>query len=479
MKNRVIFLLIIALSVACKKGQPLDNQSPETQLFVKEINLTGENRLPSQVRLYWSGQDIDGFVVGFEISQDNINWEFVTVQDSLFNFEIQPGQDSVDIDFWVRAVDNLDARDLSPAFLKVPIKNSPPTVALDTINLIGDTVYSVFSLNFSLSDPDGFETLDSVFIKINNGPWLGLKPLYNFVSVTGENPKATGTVNGKLFVGAGAVPLAKTLQGLVLEGNNRFYVKVRDQSGFVSETDSTKQFFLRNQKSDVLIMSSHLSANVPTPESIYFPIFNNVLGLGNWDYIDLLKNGGANMPAFILPTLKLYMNLYDKIFWYADESLYGVQHYFEACAGSIQEYMTDGGKILLSAKLPATFDNTSAIHAFSPMQSISTSVGQARILTNVAVYPVGPFSGFADTLYTSSFITGADPFYPDDSSNVVFKTTITPSGGWIGPNIISARTTNGTQTNQVFFPLELHKLNGDNAALEHFFDYVFNDQFSW
>ncbi|MEL7339281.1 MAG: hypothetical protein AAGM67_02260, partial [Bacteroidota bacterium] len=114
------------LVTACDKGEPFENLPPETSLFLQDINLNGQNRLNSVVRIYWSGEDQDGYVIGYEISTDGQNWGFTSETDSTFFFSIPFGQDSVDVTLFARAIDNDSVADPEPASLIVPLKNRPP-----------------------------------------------------------------------------------------------------------------------------------------------------------------------------------------------------------------------------------------------------------------------------------------------------------------------------------------------------------------
>ncbi|MEL7342447.1 MAG: hypothetical protein AAGM67_18340, partial [Bacteroidota bacterium] len=92
----------------------------------------------------------------------------------------------------------------------------------------------------------------------------------------------------------------------------------------------------------------------------------------------------------------------------------------------------------------------------------------------------GDFVGRFPDLVSGTFITGADPFYSKDPSNDIYRGQISKVNDWVGPSTIAARTlfTNG-ETNQVFFSLELHKLNGDAAALTQCLDLILNEEFDW
>jgi hypothetical protein len=471
--------LLLLLLAACDYGSPLENQAPETQLFVESINLSGLDRLKSIVRVRWTGEDIDGYVKGYEISQDGSNWDFVTKTDSTFQFDLPFGVDTADIDFFVRAVDNQDLIDPSPAYLLLPIRNSPPEARFDTANVVPDLVYSVWSTPWAVGDLDGLETLDSVFIRINDGAWHPLEPQTNFASFVPTDPTSSGPQSARLFLGAEGIEQDALIEGLVVGDTNRMYLKARDISGSESKIDSTKAFFVRRQTADLLVIDAQAAS---AADDVYFPILNKVYA--SYDYLNLLDN----LPPFWNPTFGLTLELYDKVFWYSDgtqQSGLGSQLAMEVASTQIQNYLNQGGKIFFSAKFPNPFPNAespnqSTIFGFSPMDSLSSSSGQARLAKDSLAVPQGNFASSFPPLVSGTFITGADPFYPKDPNNDLYRGQLTAVGGWIGPATIAGRTvfTNG-RTNQVFFSVELHKLNGDLNALEQCFDLILNQEFNW
>lgn len=62
----VLAVLVLAL-VGCDKGSKFPNVAPETRISLTAINLTGEDRLRSEVTLHWYGEDEDGWVTGYEL----------------------------------------------------------------------------------------------------------------------------------------------------------------------------------------------------------------------------------------------------------------------------------------------------------------------------------------------------------------------------------------------------------------------------
>ena len=91
----IAFCSGIILLGGCDKGEALPNQKPETTIFLDNIALTGEDRLTSVVRIFWSGTDRDGYVQGFEISFDEQEWSFTENYDSTFRFVLGQGSDTV------------------------------------------------------------------------------------------------------------------------------------------------------------------------------------------------------------------------------------------------------------------------------------------------------------------------------------------------------------------------------------------------
>lgn len=472
-------LFLMSVGSSCDKGNPLENLPPETSIFLTEIQLEGQNRLNSIVRLYWSGEDVDGYVIGFDISLDGENWTFTTSTDSTFSFAIPFGVDSVDVPLFVRAVDNDNERDPEPATLTIPLKNRPPVALVDTVAVLPDTVFSAGTMLFSISDPDGNETLDGIEIRINNGGWYELPITNRFVSFLPENPDQAGAQDLIIYDGPSAIELSDRMEGAVVGEDNRFYLRAKDIAGTYSPIDSTTSFFLRQKKGDLLLVDDHSDSDA---DDLHREILANVYP--SFDVIDIR----SNRPSIWDPTLGLILGIYDRVMWYSDGAdlpSLGQQLTVEIAATSLQEYLNDGGKLFVSAKFPATFNDPtiagmSPVFDFSPMDSLSSSDGQARIPIDSLLDPVGILSGLTDPIVCGTFITGADPFYAKDPGNALLDGHLVSVGGWTGPTTIAARTTfsNG-ETNQVFVGVELHKLDGDRNALEGFIDWVMNTAFNW
>jgi hypothetical protein len=489
-------ILLLAFVFSCKKGSKNENIVPETNLFVKEINLVGEARKTTSVKLHWSGQDKDGYIKYYEISVNNEAWKQVFVQDSTFLFVVPVGNDSVDVNFKVRAIDNDNAADPTPAELTIPIKNTPPVAKFDAGAMPNDTVYTVFSLLWRVSDADGEQNLDSIYIKINNADWVRLPKTIEFISFVPQTPMQTGNVVCNLYRDYSGTKINATISGLRLNDNNKVYIKARDISGAFSDVDSTSTFYIKKKNSTLLVVDAFESND---PNAVYFPILNNLPS--GYDLLDLYRDNGKNIPQFWNPTFELYLGIYEKVFWFNDNNVYKGRvkaatpcpnptpatpqdgnMMIEAAAPSIRNYLNNNGKIFVSTRYQPCFKNTSPLFGFSTMDQIveRNTSEQARIGTDSIIKVNAEFQSRFPDLTSSSIISGVFPFYPKPGTKVISTTNIIKLSGWEGPNnIIGIGENNQGKTNQVYVTVELHRLNKNQAALTQFMEQVLNNEFNW
>jgi len=228
-----LYLLVVALLVlfaSCEKtGEENANKLPDTKIAFEEIDLSGDDRLTSSVRLSWFGTDGDGYITGFEISIDNGDWFFTEKQDSTFRFLISAGGDSADISFQVRAIDNDNILDPTPASLIIPIKNTAPIATIDNSTISSDSTLVVLTFDWSVEDPDGFETLQEVQIKANDGSWTSIpyNEGTNLISIVPQNPTQLGLQSADIYLGTANEP-AIQIDGFINGDSNTFFLKSID-----------------------------------------------------------------------------------------------------------------------------------------------------------------------------------------------------------------------------------------------------------
>lgn len=480
-RSLLLFFFTLLLTTACKKGFELENEAPETQLALNNIKLDGPDRLTSLVRLQWFGFDRDGFVTGFEYSTDLIAWQFTTVQDTTFRFRTVGG-DTSDITFYIRAVDNDGNKDPSPAFLKIPIRNSSPSVTIDGSYFRPDTMQLVACFQWIANDPDGEETIDSLFIKINEGPWTSINRRANMVRMVPDNPTGQGSMSATLFSGIAAFPdyritssrtESNKLQELNLNGNNVLYVKVKDQSGAESNTDSTKVFFIKKSSSNLILAHAH---NDQLANTIYQNTFS--AAGQSFDLVDVAQYQANTQIRFWQYDFDILISQYQKLFWYSSGSN---TFYLEVTAPLFENYLSKGKKLLMSTQLTGKLSNSSRLFFYTPMDSIRNSTQQtsADIYPGYKAWPVNP-SEFDTLLYDGGGFVDAAPFFVKPSAQAIYRAEIDVFGNWNPPRTIGAKAFFGNgRTNMVFFSVDLYAYNGNPQALRQLFNRVMNDEFNW
>jgi hypothetical protein len=483
-KLLIILTGVLSFFWACDEGELNPKSPPDTSIFVDSINLSGENRLTSVVELFWLGTDRDGFVKQYEISFDEQEWSLVTKTDSTFKFTIDEGSDTTDIDFFVRSIDNDGLKDPTPAYLKIPIRNTPPTIQFNEDFQPIDSTNTVFSLIWNALDLDGENTIDTTFIKINDGDWFAIDGQKNAARFVPVDPGASGSVETRVLSSRTQSPSftinseteeSQTINGLRLNDNNTVYIQTRDIAGALSEVDTSSTFFLKSKTSDFLMIGVHFD---PSLRGVYGGILNNISQ--PFDFIDILENKGRENIQFWNFNFPLILEQYESIFWYSsDETFSSGTPLLELSIGNLQPFLDNGGKLIVSAFLTGDADPESPIFDFAPIDSISPKDGiaQARYVNGSIARP--EIAGY-DSLQCTTNIANAAPFHNSAGSIALFKAEPLKLNGWDGPEVIGAKVENGAgQTNFIFFSVELNKFNGRPQGLETFFNKALNEEFDW
>lgn len=489
MKNfkNIFFGVLVLFAFACEKGSEEQNQAPDTTFSVESINLTGENRLNSIVRLTWYGTDPDGYVNGFELSRDLINWDYTTIQDSTFKFSISGNSDTADIKIYVRAIDNENLTDPTPAELSIPIRNTAPTVEFDDNLTIPDTAYLVATTQWSAADIDGDETVTNVLISLNGAKWYEVNKTKRIFSIVPTDPSATDTTNALVYYATDANPASLQIEGLLVNDTNRILIKAIDQAGAESKIDTSSTFYLKGKTNDLLIVSGtqNISGGID-PNSVYNSIFQQINA--PFDYFDLTVGNGKYQPKIWNITFKLQLAFYTKLFFHADNTLYTNPYtgtkllLLEYAALSLQEYANSGGKYLLSTSF-AWDTNIDGFKGTLPLESLSSE-------------NYGGNDG--TTLYRDSAIVSSIPGYPDLSptdfrlpaigvynidsldSEVLYTANVTKgrNGVWTNTKTIASGRRQNGKLNQIYFAIQLWQLRNDPAELNNLFNQIINVEFN-
>lgn len=468
-------LVLTGFLLSCKKGDPLVNQPPETQLFIENIELTGEDRLNSTVRLSWFGSDPDGYVAYFEYSLDNQLWTKINKRDTVFKFDIGSGNDSVDVDFYVRSVDDTEERDPTPAYLSIPLKNSPPSISYDDKSFVADTLLAVTTFRWNASDPDGDQTLAAAYIKINDGDWAEIELDKPLISLVGKDPRTPGKQKALLYYNQD-VNAAMEVDGWVVGDTNIIYLRSEDQAQRQSEVDTTHTFYIEPIRGDLML----ISGQPESVSSVYTGMLDNIYP--NYTHWDLYEDEFKRLPYFWQPTGSILLKQFDKVVFHSDEtevrnsvsSEEGVL--LDMAIKAIEDYLNNEGKLMVSHTFPSKADITN-IRGVLPIDTISQTRGQA-ILRNDSIVEA-QFTGYPN-LQSTNILAGLDPFFPTADAEVAYRARILKVGGWKGSdNVAAIRRNDNNQVTQWFWSIPFHQLDQEISNLQLTLNKIINEDFNW
>lgn len=452
-------MLLVFLLAACKKDTPRPKQPPAARFFVDTIALDTANRLPSRFVLRWYGDDPDGYVVGYELRANGGAWAFTTAQESTFVVPFAPGELYKDIVFELRAVDNDGLRTDPPARLRVPLRNSPPVCRLDPQVLPPDTTLPVVTLLLRVADPDGAETVESLYVRIGPAsPWIAVEPRHTLLTLVPEDPKTSSAT--LVYSDTRLVPILRVPVPLPLNDTVRFYVRAKDQGGLFSEPDSTRPIYLRRKVGDWLVMDSW------NDDGAYGALAPDMaVAWGSYDYWNL-RNATQRVPLRV-PTWLHIWRLYPRVCWIGNVTALPD---LEASEALIESYLTGGGRLFLNFPLPSSIEARSPVFRFGPMDSIATRPQNGVLASGSPVSSqVGGFPDLSNGL--PYFLSGVNPPFPKGTAQVLYTMPSLLQGNgqpWpaTGSRVAAAAfpaASPGRYT-QVFLILPLHQLGGDRVA---------------
>ncbi len=431
----VSLILLALLFSSCFKDMtdnPIGNQAPKTGVFLYPDSSI--SRQPSKIDVHWWGDDPDGFIIGYYISWDGRHWSFTKSNDSLFALKI--GVTDTNYTFYVSAIDNggngVYDKDISqngidygpepftdkngngvwdpgedyvdiglidphPATIKFPIKNSAPTVAWDQLTVLPDTSFPAMSFGWNANDIDGNSTILKINIALNDttnpNNIVSLDGSINNISIRTTDFNSSSPMMDILIGGVESNIASQKLPGLILNGNNKFFVQAEDISGaksnFICLPGSGKNWFVKKPQGNILIVKDYTVAdNAPT---FYSSLFDNDLGLRNkYD----IYNFHNQMPPYLNVTFLLTLKLYKYVFWYTDNN-----PSLDLASAVTQNYLDAGGKIIFSMQFPQTLDLT-VLQGFLPVQTDSSDA-KLSLLSNVKVSDTSK-TGYPDLTLTGN-----------------------------------------------------------------------------
>lgn len=416
---------------------------PETYLTLFPDSIISPGSTTKKIS--WWGDSPNGFVVGFNVSLDSINWTYTTKTDSTFVFTIS-GQDSI-FRVWVAAVDNNGLVDPTPASNLYPVMNSPPTVIFDPNTDIPDTTFPVATFKWIGTDPDGNNTIRRY--------WWSLNDTTNWRSVPGTVDLMTLTRDS----------------GLVLNADNILYLRAEDNAGAFSPIarmpDTNAHWYVKENKSRVLLIK-----DMPLTEgNNALAFFNDAMDTVQYDILDIKVNNGSLIPNIVNPMFIETLKLYKVVIWSANRGDAASNANFDLANNSLPFYIQSGGKVFFTTGFPNTINQSQGTFIdFAPIDSISNCIRPfvlvgTELSTPQPEYPV---------LSNSSFIISVRALHVQSDVPVIYNLPSTPTCP-VDPVCIKNSVIN---PNVIFMSVPVYFFDSDMNASREFFKRILFNEFS-
>lgn len=349
-----LFLFFIGFIFISSCSDPIignkNHLPPETYLSV--FSMPGDTLAPGKTvkKISWWGDSPNGYVVGFRISFDSLNWGYTTQNDSTFIFSLA-GEDST-FRIWVASVDDQNVIDPTPASNRYPVVNSAPSMTFDPSLTLPDTIFPIATLKWIGTDPDGDYTITNYWYSLNDS--LHFKPI-------------PGTLN--------LMTLTKD-SGLV-SGNTCIYMKAMDNAHAFSKavrmpTDSTKYFYVRNATSKILMVKDIPAGDLSNANAYFGQVMDTI----NYNVLDIKINNGNLIPKIINPMFIETLKLFKIVIWIGNRNGGGNPNddpNLNLAQNSLPYYLNSGGKVFWSSGMPNVTFVQGSLFNFAPLDSVKTS----------------------------------------------------------------------------------------------------------
>jgi hypothetical protein len=514
------FLLLLIIGIisfySCSEefpDEPNGNLPPNTGMFLYPDSTVSQQ--PSRLTVNWWGDDPDGLILGYYFKWEgiDINWTFTTSNDSVFSLPI--GSSDTTYNFLVSAVDqqgngkydlqiqqngidygpepfvdknnnlrydegekyyDIGLIDPTPASTLFPIRNSAPVLSWNELSFLPDTSFPVVTIAWNASDLDGSESITEIQIALNDTS--------NFVSLPGSVRLVTLRANNfssdnpevEILINASAQNIfPEKLQGLILNSDNKIFIRAADLSGASSQIiqlpDTSSTWYVKKPKGDVLIFDDYRGTITSDLQTTLF--YNQVFSMMNggvlankFDVFDLAKNSIAFESVTLLETLKLFKY----VFWYSASN-----PRLDLLNIVTEKYNQAGGKIAFSMTFQDSTDqypyDLSSLQGFLPIDSISSSLGpNGTILAGADVIPLSANNfPILETVGSILFVRSLT------ANNIIAENIydLYDRNG-VGYGNIAFRT---TTKNLFFIGMPLHQCNGGSANVPELLSEIFFEDF--
>ncbi len=475
-------VLLIGCRKAWIESSPI-NDPPETQLWADTIARSGMHRLPTKVTLYWYGTDPDGFITGYQWAIDDTpQWHFTTATDTTILFQLPEGSDTADIIFWVRSIDNKGAIDPSPARLRLPFRNSPPSVRFvyprpdaNEKARYPSSTFPVLVLSWEADDPDGIQQIDSFRIYLNSmdEPYVSVPAGVNQITLEAVNPTSSRTTC-RIYFGNEETPTQGGVLTMRLNDTNQAIIVAVDAVGAVSPPDTSRSVFLWR------ITRPYLWVNGYTSSYDYYD---------NWWLDRLHRQGLSQIPILRLtehqnnyylhlqPTnfaQALVFRMFDYIFWAGNDAEFSLS----LVQKSLVPFLNKGGKIFQALPFAYDADPRAGYFEIMPLDSLVESNGTFTLAKDSSVIPL--VNGWP-ALRAAKIISSARPFHPHPQATPLYNARLVTikdfqTRSWNGIAYVIAQRHYPSGAHYIFSTILPDHLNG-NGNIDSFFQRIIHVEF--
>jgi hypothetical protein len=402
-----ISMAVLALLLSCttdRTTKPAGNLPPETHLY---LIFSDTLQLPSESAsmqvLHWYGDDPDGEVIGYDYRWSfDTSWTFTTDVSDTFLVPIRVPHDT--FSFEVRAVDNLELRDPTPAHLSFPVKNSSPTVKfpVDFMRNYSRSIYncfSYFSIGWTGSDPDGDATITGYDYYLADDNSMPIDSITHLPATPTEPPHDSifwreDFLNSSNWVHLDSLKSYKVFDNLQ-PGIHRLFMRCHDVasafSNIIYYPDSTGRWNSMPVVGSALLVDVDQFASAI--DSVIPNSLNSIYGAGNYSTWTITSDTRLSYyPRDIEATLKLF----NVVIWHG-----GSYPQYTATSDPILQFLAAGHHLL--AFSTQRYEGDTTIYPFLPIDTVTT----ARIGRSFRIIKVpGVDTGYPDTLSSN------DPGFP-------------------------------------------------------------------
>lgn len=478
----IILLLLFTYScdTASISGDFKENQPPRTFLSVDRIDLPDDERLASRVDITWWGDDPDGYVVAYEIciGEDqgpddpcypgNGGWERTERTDTTITLPLTPGEDTDDVLFSVRAIDNEGMLDPEAASVRFPIRNTPPNITFDPTFIPPDTTYSIMSFGWNATDPDGDADLNYIEMTMNMdeddpeaSDWIRLDREIDFITleINQEEQDENGNVTADVFTGRALRAIDQTMNNVNLEGDNTLHIRAFDQSEAASNI-AEHQWYIKRQTSNILFINDDNTGGAAGNISFHAEFLDeNNLSYDFWDISAALIPSGNVLPTPFDPTLPLVMAQWEHIYFISNQLDRNLLYALEFTS----EFLAQGGSFFVnipSRSIPS--HNREAVFNFLPFSGFQElPEGQSRFL----LFRNSEITPLSEPLPELTLAAGAQdhfPLVPEGDANTLYEADFI-AGDHEYSRLISA---SNQARNILYFGIDMRDISEDSPLSE-------------